>query len=114
MSVPQLRIAVGIVVERRRARSPWAENLWRPVAVLAGLPDTAVWTPLSDAGEVATFYAGSAEIALYRSEAENYRQNLASGAPAVWVALHPRDGDPPYRVFAVTADPAEGERWTEP
>ena len=111
---PLLRIPVGVVVERRKATSPWAEVIWRPVAVLGGVPDAAAWTPLAIHGETATFYAGAAEIELYRSEADNYRRNLASAVPSVWVALHETDGDPPYAVAAVTADPAEGEGLTEP
>jgi hypothetical protein len=113
-TTPLLRIRVGVVVERRKASSPWADVLWRPVAVLSGLPDAAPWTPLAVEGNGATFYAGAAEIELYRSEADNYRRNLASGAPAVWVALQETAGDPPYAVAAVTADPAEGEGLTEP
>ena len=111
---PLLRIAVGVVVERRKATSPWAEVIWRPVAVLGGVPDAAAWTPLAIDEEAVTFYAGEAEIELYRSETDNYRRNLASAAPAVWVALHETGGDPPYAVAAVTADPAEGEGLTEP
>ena len=111
---PLLRIPVGVVVERRKATSPWAEVIWRPVAVLGGVPDAAAWTPLAIHGETATFYAGAAEIELYRSEADNYRRNLASAVPSVWVVLHETGGDPPYAVAAVTADPAEGEGLTEP
>jgi hypothetical protein len=111
---PLLRIPVGVVVERRKATSPWADVIWRPVAVLGGLPDAAPWTPLAIDGETATFYAGAAEIELYRSEADNYRRNLASAAPAIWVALQETGGDPPFAVAAVTADPAEGEGLTGP
>src|ERR1700751_3080212 len=107
-------IPVGVVVERRRASSPWAEFLWRPVAVLAGLPDAAAWTPLAKDGDTVTYYAGAAEIALYRSEAENYRRNLKSGAPAIWVTMHTTGGEPPFAIAGATADPAEGEGWTEP
>jgi hypothetical protein len=111
---PLLRIPVGVVVERRKAISSWADVLWRPVAVLAGLPDAAPWTPLGVAGEAATFYAGAAEVELYRSETDNYRRNLASGAPSIWVALHATGGEPPFEIAAVTADPAEGEGLSEP
>jgi hypothetical protein len=111
---PLLRIAVGVVVERRPSTSPWIDVIWRPVAVLGGLPDAAPWTPLAVAGETATFYAGAAEIELYRSETDNYRRNLASGAPSIWVALHQTGRDPPYEIAAVTADPSEGEGLTEP
>ena len=107
------RIAVGVVVERHKARSPWIDFTWKPATVLVGLPDAAPWTKLSDDGEAATFYAGPAEIALHRTETAYYRDNLASGAPLLWIALRPTGVEPPYEVFAVTADPAEGEALTE-
>ena len=56
---------------------------------------------------------GAAEIELYRTETTNYRDNLASGAPLLWVALRPTGVEPPYEIVAVTADPAEGEALTE-
>jgi hypothetical protein len=114
VSVPPLaRIAVGVVVERRKARSAWIDFTWTPVTVLAGVPDAAPWTMLSGDGEGATFYAGAAEIALYRTETANYRENLATAAPRLWVALRSTGVEPPYEVFGVTADPAEGEAWTQ-
>jgi hypothetical protein len=111
---PLTKIAVGIVVERRKAQSPWIEFTWRPVSVLAGRPQAAPWTRLSEDHEAATFYAGAAEIELYRSETSHYRDNLCSDVPLLWVALRPTGGEPPYNVFAVTADPAEGEGLTAP
>ena len=115
MSVPALaKIAVGVVVERRKAQSQWIDFTWRPVTVLVGVPEASPWTMLSEDGAGATFYAGAGEIALYRTETANYRDNLASGAPMLWVALRPTGVEPPYEVFAVTADPSEGEAWTEP
>ena len=111
---PLLRIPVGVIVERRKATSPWTDVIWRPVAVLAGLPEAAPWTPLATEGETTTLYAGAAEIELYRSEADNYRRNLESAGPAIWVALQETGGEPPYAVAAVTADPDEGEALTGP
>jgi hypothetical protein len=111
--LPLLRIPVGVVVERRKASSRWAGVIWRPVTLLAGLPDAAPWTVLATEGETVTFYAGAAEIELYRSDTENYRRNLESGSPSVWVALQPTANDPPYEIAAVTADPAEAEGLTE-
>ena len=107
------RIAVGVVVGRRRAQSPWIDFTWKPVSVLVGVPDASPWTLLSQDEGGATFYAGAAEIALYRTETGNYRDNLASGEAKLWVALRPTGGEPPYEIFAVTADPAEGEAWSE-
>ena len=110
---PLARIAVGVVVERRKGSSPWVDHLWMPVAVLAGVPDTPPWTTLSEEAERVSFYAGPAEIELHRTETEYYGNNLLADAPVRWVVLRASDGEPPYRVFKVTADPAEGEGLTE-
>jgi uncharacterized protein DUF3305 len=114
MTKPLARIPVGVVVERRMANSEWLDVIWLPIAVLAGRHDAAPWSVLARDADTAIFYAGPAEIDLYRSETDNYRDNLASGAPSIWVSLHATGGDPPYQIAAVTADPAEGESLTEP
>jgi len=44
-------------------------------------------TKLSEDKEAATFYAGAALIELHRTETTNYRDNLASGSPGLWVVL---------------------------
>ena len=106
------RIPVGVLVERRKAASPWIDFTWKPVAVLAGEPEASPWTRLSEDADAVTFYAGAAQIELHRTETGNYRANLATGTPLLWVALRPTGSDPPYALFAVTADPAEGEAWT--
>jgi hypothetical protein len=108
---PQKILAVGVVVERSKGAGPWVDFLWRPVNALSGVPDTPPWAKLSGDGDRTTFYAGTADIGLYRSEAGNYRENLLTEKPLLWIALHQAEGDPPYRLAAVTADPAEGESW---
>jgi hypothetical protein len=110
---PQQSILVGVIVERVKAKSVWTDYVWRPRDVLIAAPETRPWTRLSDDGERATFYAGAAALDLYRTESPNYRENLASGAPSLWVALRTTEGDPPYALLTVTADPAEGEALTE-
>jgi Protein of unknown function (DUF3305) len=113
VSEPQVAISIGVVVERRKADSPWIDFTWRPVTALPGAPAAAPWTQLSVAGDTATFFVGSVVVALYRSETAHYRDNLASGAPALWVALRPTGVEPPFDLIAVTADPAEGEGYTQ-
>lgn len=107
------RIPVGVVVERRPAKSLWLDFLWRPISVLAGGPSTAPWTPIGVEAEAILFYAGEAVIELHRTETTNYRENLASGAPVLWVVLRPTPSAHAYELLAVTADPAEGEAFTD-
>lgn len=112
-AAPLLSIPLGVVVERRKAESPWVDFVWRGVAVLPDTPEMAPWTPLREQGEATLFYTGSAAVDLYRSETARYRENLASGSPSIWIVLSPSEGAWPYSVAAVTADPAEGEAFTE-
>ena len=112
MSGADLRIPVGVVVSRRKATSPWQDYLWRPDRVLIGEPETAPWTILSQQDDAIFYYAGTTEVELFRTGTSNYRTNLA-GDRALWVVLRPADTDPPFTLFMVTADPAEGEASTE-
>ena len=108
---PAKTISVGVVAERSKGAGPWSDYLWRPVSAFSGAPDTPAWTKLADDGERATFFVGSTEVELYRSEAGNYRENLLVEQPLLWVALRAIAGDPPYILAGATADPAEGESW---
>jgi len=111
-ATPLMRIPVGVVVARHKAASQWIDYTWAPAAVLHGVPETQPWTVLRQEGDATMFYAGSAEIELYRSETTYYRDNVASGSPGLWVVMSATDSDPPYRLVTVTADPAEGEGFT--
>lgn len=112
-ATPLLRIPVGIVVERRKVTSPWADFIWRGVAVLPDQPEMPPWTVVREQDEATLFCAGNAAIDLYRSETARYRENLATGAPCLWIVLSPSEGPWPYAVSAVTADPAEAESFSE-
>jgi Protein of unknown function (DUF3305) len=106
------RIRVGVVVERRKAESPWVDFVYRPVSVLQGVPSAPPWTKIGSEGDLATYYAGDAVIELHRTETANYRDNLASDAPLLWVILRPGSGEMGLDLLLVTADPAEGEALT--
>ena len=99
MSGPPLaRIPVGVVVERHKAACRGSISSGAR-CVLEGVAGCGPWT-LLDVGEVTTFYAGAADIELYRTETAHYRDNLATGSPGLWVVMSPTDGDPPYRLVA--------------
>ena len=100
---------VGVVVRRRSVDNPWIDELWSPAMILEEVPATAPWTVLSSEAEATTYYAGSASIELFSSDTANYRDNLADGAPQIWVALRRQDGGAELQLTKVTADPTEGE-----
>ena len=104
---------VGVIVERRPSASPWAEVSWRVAGVITDPPSVEEWSRLRDNGEIVDFYAGAAAIELHGIETANYRDNLASGHPRLWVVLRPADTPAGLALALVTADPAEGEAMTE-
>jgi hypothetical protein len=104
---------VGIVLERRELDNPWVDCAWAPLAVLPGAPPVEPGTVLSDRGGVRQVYAGPHGLSFFSVDTSHYRDNLQSGAPKIWVALRPVAGEPPVSVIGVTADPAEGEAYTE-
>ena len=59
------------------------------------------------------FYAGPHVISFFSTETAHYRDNLLNAAPKIWVSLRRTDAQPPVTVIGVTADPAEGEAFTE-
>ncbi len=89
MSTPLAQITLGVIVTRRKAASQWIDYTWQPTAFLLGQPETPAWTRLSDNGDTATFYAGSAALELFRGETGNYRDNLA-GDNSLWVSTAAR------------------------
>jgi Protein of unknown function (DUF3305) len=112
MSYALAQIAVGVAVERRQAKSPWSQELWRPVSVFAGNPSAKAWTIIDSGPEATTYYAGEATIELFRTETANYRSNLAMRPPLLWVILRSIAIDPGMELRGVIADPAEGEALT--
>jgi hypothetical protein len=107
-------IEVGVVVEKRRLKSRWVDYAWLPTTVLPGVPAAAPWTVLEETPEATRYYAGACRLELHGADTSNYRDNLRSGRPSLWVVLT-EAGDPPaIALRTVTADPAEGEALTEP
>lgn len=112
ISTALMRIPVGVIVERHKAKSQWLDFVCRPVSVLAGAPTAAPWTIIESSAELTTYYAGEAVIELHRTETASYQENLSFGAPVLWVVLRPAGTEVGFELLMVTADPAEGEALT--
>lgn len=100
---------IGVVAARRKAISEWASEPFvvAPHAALPVAPTLAPGAALGQAGGAELFYLGPAELAFWRGETGHYRDNLASGAPKLWIALT-REGEA-WITHLATADPYEGE-----
>lgn len=100
---------VGVVCLRRKLESRWASEQLEPHSVLSDAPRVAAGASLgaTSAGELV--YFGAAELAFWTGETGHYRDNLATGAPRLWVALTPQGEAGDYAVGLVTANPYEGE-----
>lgn len=102
--------AIGLVGELVQPVTRWGSARWYPRAALPEAPEVAPGTALGGG----LVYLGPAEVAFHRVETGTYRDNLLTGSPRLWVVLHqPPDSVEMPAIVAVTADPAEGEAFTE-
>ena len=104
---------LGVVLARRSLDNPWVDHVWVAHTLLYPAPEVTPGALLSKDEALTLVYAGPATIELFVSETANYRDNLLSGAPSLFVAARSRsDGGTPEFV-RVTADPTEGEAYFE-
>jgi hypothetical protein len=101
------RFPVGVIVERRPAKSRWQQHVWRVVEVLPGRPATPPWTVLGEADGTTRFFAGGTDLVVYSGETEPLVHNLGAVRPAVWVVLRPAADPPGYRLLLATVDAGE-------
>lgn len=100
---------VAVVMQRRRARSPWADWVWEPHAVIpdpGGEPRM-----LREDRELSQRLHPGFKIVLHRDEAEGYYLNLTGVQPRVFVLwrMEEDEGLP----LDVTASFEEAGRWTD-
>ncbi len=81
------RRTVGVVVEWQAVENAWIDHRWSATAILDGAPALAAWTCIETAPGRRSYYAGTAELALYPRETDTLKHNLESAAPAVYVFL---------------------------
>lgn len=107
------RFPLGVVVERRPARSPWLDHVVRVAAVLPGGVERTPWSVLADEGERQQFFAGTTEVAARAADTRGYKDNLEAQQPAVYVVLRKGDGPLGWSLLLATVDPAEAHAHAE-
>ncbi len=106
--MPSTAIEIGVVLERRPARSAWLDVIWEARSVL---PEPAAAERGASLGATASgelFYGGAARLEVNTVDTGYYRDNLESGTPQIWVVLRAQDSGLP-EIARVTCDPNEGE-----
>jgi len=103
------RLAVGVVVERRPARTRWEDHVWRVVAVLPGGPLMPPWSVLSEEEGTTRFLAGTMDIQVHSSDTKVYKHNIEAAQPAVYVVLRRGGGPVGWALLMVTVDPTEAQ-----
>jgi hypothetical protein len=111
--MPTFTMDVGLVLERRKAKSKWIDVIWEAHAVLPSLPAVETGAILSRDGDSELFYAGATVLEAHTVETQFYRDNVMSGSPRIWVVLRPQPGDSLPEIVKATCDPTEGEGYTE-
>lgn len=101
--MPKDVLRLGVVAASHPPATRWGERVLRPVAVMKGLPEISEGMRMSERDGVETLYLGDHALILHSGETGHYIDNLKALRPSIWVALNDA------KVFAVTADPYEGE-----
>lgn len=110
---------VGIVVECRDSSHPWADHVWRPVAVMPGvrpMDPAGPWKTLKQGDGWAQYLAGTLQIEIWRTDTEAYLDCMASDPPQVFVVLRQDiDGDSEHEVvpFLATVSAYEAQDYAD-
>jgi hypothetical protein len=102
---------LAVVMQRRNARSRWAEVVWEPVAVHESDEARGDARLLMRQDDIEQWLHPGYELAIHRDEVEGYYLNVSSGSPRVFV-LWRMEGDAGLPL-QVTASYDEGGRWLD-
>ena len=107
-------LTVGLIVERRKAKSVWQDFVWQPVEVVTVIPPLAPWSVMREEGGTTRFFAGTFTMELFKNETVSYRMNLVAERPGIYVVLR-EDSSTPHgmAVALVSPSPADAEAYME-
>jgi hypothetical protein len=102
---------LAVIMQRRNARSRWAEVIWEPLSVLESAEARGEARLLMRHDDIEQWLHPGFELAIHRDEIEGYYLNVSSGSPRVFV-LWRMEGDAAIPL-QVTASYDEGGRWLD-
>jgi ribosomal protein S16 len=101
---------IAVVMQRRRAQSPWIEVVWEPHGVVPGYTGAERKLLLEQDGVAQWLHPGF-KLELHRDETEGYYLNVVGSEPRVFV-LWRMEGDDALPL-QVTASSEEASRWLD-
>ena len=112
----EVSLPLGIVVERRASSHPWADWVWKPVAVFMNGAADAHWVELMSGDGWTRFHAATLPLVLHRKETEALRINLMLEQPELYVVLQETeqaDDDFPLAAHLVTASSYDAQDYMD-
>ena len=102
---------LAVIMQRRNARSRWAEVVWEPVSVHESGEARGEARLLMRHDDIEQWLHPGFELAIHRDEIEGYYLNVSSGSPRVFVLwrIEAEQGLP----LQVTLSYDEGGRWLD-
>ena len=101
---------IAVVMQRRAAKSRWADYVWEPIGVVPGEHGAEVKLLVEQENLVQWLHPGF-RLELHRDEAEGYYLNVCTARPLVFV-LWRMDEERALPLF-VTASTEEAGRWMD-
>jgi hypothetical protein len=102
---------IAVIMQRRPARSRWADYIWEPWSVLSGYGQETESRQLVDGPDSAQWLHPGFTLVLHKDEIEGYYLNVSAQKPRVFV-LWLMDGEQ-GRPAEVTVSSEEGGRWLD-
>ena len=107
---------LAVIMERRPARSRWADVVWQPASVLESDEPAGEPRLLVKKGDYEQWLHPGFSLEIHRDETEGYYMNVSSGSPRVFVLWRMDEegaGGPRGLPLQVTASYDEGGRWLD-
>ena len=101
---------VAVVMQRRAAKSRWADHVWEPIGVLTGRAEGGV-SVMVDKADLKQWLHPGFRLVLHRDEAEGYYLNVSAPHPRVFV-LWRMEGEEALPL-ELTASSEEAGRWMD-
>ena len=112
----EVALPLGIVVEKRKSSHPWADWVWKPVAVLFNPPSSPNWEILTADENVTQFHAATLNLNLHRKDTEALCLNLMLDKPELYIVLQENadsTSEFPYIPHLVTASSYDAQDFTD-